>query len=218
MTIPCQIPIIGERKFPVVFHPPGYARQQDIWIEPQNKPGGQKEDAVSPVVGVMLLLTITIILAAIISGVTSGIAGTPKHPPQIVFDANLNLDENNPIQAFLDITIISVSEGIPSRDVKIQTEWRDDDNTLHQTGITPHNLPHGYPLGFGPGITTSPHFGNYTIIAGTRMHANATQQGLQTLLGSEWETIREGTPVTIRVIHDASRAIIAQKQITAGRT
>ena len=37
-----------------------------------------KEDAVSPVVGVMLMLVVTIIIAAVVSGFAGGLAGGTK--------------------------------------------------------------------------------------------------------------------------------------------
>ena len=46
-------------------------------------PAHYRNYAVSPVVGVMLMLTITLILAAIISGMTGGIAQSQKKPPQV---------------------------------------------------------------------------------------------------------------------------------------
>jgi FlaG/FlaF family flagellin (archaellin) len=39
-----------------------------------------KEDAVSPVVGVMLMLVVTIIIAAVVSGFAGGLAGEAPFP------------------------------------------------------------------------------------------------------------------------------------------
>lgn len=43
---------------------------------------GTGEDAVSPVVGVMLMLVVTIIIAAVVSGFAGGLAGTQQKAPQ----------------------------------------------------------------------------------------------------------------------------------------
>lgn len=40
----------------------------------------RKEDAVSPVVGVMLMLVVTIIIAAVVSGFAGGLAGEAPFP------------------------------------------------------------------------------------------------------------------------------------------
>jgi len=42
----------------------------------------QKEDAVSPVVGVMLMLVVTIIIAAVVSGFAGGLVGSQEKAPQ----------------------------------------------------------------------------------------------------------------------------------------
>lgn len=176
-------------------------------------PAHYRDSAVSPVVGIMLMLTITLILAAIISGMTGGIAQSQKKPPQLVFETKLVDEGSESENSFLDINVISVSEGIPSRDLKFQTEWKEKDGTIHRTFLSSGSS--GYPLGFGPGVSTSHNFGNYTLLAGTRLHANGTLSGMEALFGPDWKDISEGTPVRIQFIHIPSGAIIADKEITA---
>lgn len=169
------------------------------------------DSAVSPVVGIMLMLTVTLILAAIISGFTGGIAHNQQKPPQLIFEASvLNADGSGGDASNLDIRIISASAGIPSRDLKMVTEWRD--NTIHRSMITPSGT--GYPLGFDPGNQSFQFFGNYTILAGTRLQANGSE-GMSELLTSDWTSMKEGTLVRIQFIHIPSGAIIADKEITA---
>ena len=179
----------------------------------------QRDGAVSPVVGIMLMLVITLILAAIISGMTGGIAQSQKKPPQLVFEASMVHD--TPTTSFLDIRIISVSEGIPSRDLKLQTQWKNQTST-HVTTITPnqHNVGiQTYPLGYGEIAGGSNDFGNYTLLAGTRLNANTTNDAMDTVLSEYWDHptggIGDGTPIRIQFIHVPSGAIIADKEITA---
>ncbi len=49
----------------------------------------RKEDAVSPVVGVMLMLVVTIIIAAVVSGFAGGLAGGAKIAPTTSIDVNI---------------------------------------------------------------------------------------------------------------------------------
>lgn len=181
------------------------------------------DSAVSPVVGIMLMLTVTLILAAIISGMTGGIAKTQQKPPQLVFEASMVHDKYNQANSFLDIRVISVSEGIPSKDLRLQTEWREQGKTIHRTIVTPNmgNVQSlTYPQGYGPGVQNdvsgSSNFGNYTILAGTRLNANATfnDDSLSAVL-SDWNRITEGTPIRIQFVHIPSGAIIADKEITS---
>jgi FlaG/FlaF family flagellin (archaellin) len=53
----------------------------------------QNQDAVSPVVGVMLMLVVTVIIAAIVSAFAGGLAETEQKAPQITLTAEANADE-----------------------------------------------------------------------------------------------------------------------------
>lgn len=176
------------------------------------------DSAVSPVVGIMLMLTVTLILAAIISGFTGGIAKSQQKPPQLVFEGSVVHDTDN---SFLDIRIISVSEGIPTKDLKLQTEWRNQSNQINRCTLTPNSQNVGtntYPLGYGPGVGNykgSSNFGNFTLLAGTRLNANATvSRAISAVLTPYWNEISEGTPIRIQFVHVPSGAIIADKEIT----
>jgi len=182
-----------------------------------------KEPAVSPVVGIMLMLTVTLILAAIISGFAGGVAHTQQKPPQLLFEASMVHDTDDETSNFLDIRIISVSEGIPTKDLKLQTEWQNQSNQINRCTITPNSGNVGsdtYPRGFGPGVTDEgtevSNFGNFTLLAGTRLNVNNTVTGaMNAVLTPYWEDITEGTPIRIQFVHVPSGAIIADKEITA---
>lgn len=45
-----------------------------------------KEDAVSPVIGVMLLLVVTVVIAAVVVGFSTGLAGSTKTTPTALFE------------------------------------------------------------------------------------------------------------------------------------
>jgi archaeal type IV pilus assembly protein PilA len=177
------------------------------------------DPAVSPVVGIMLMLTVTLILAAIISGMTGGIAKTQQKPQQHVFKGSVVNSGPDYEDSFLDIRVISVSEGIPSRDLKFQTEWRDKDRQTHRTTVTSGMNNVGtqtYPLGSGTMTSSSNDFGNFTILAGTRLNANASVEGaMDAVLNESWGEITDGTPIRIQFVHIPSGAIIADKEITA---
>jgi len=170
-----------------------------------------QDPAVSPVVGIMLMLTVTLILAAIISGFAGGIAKTQPKPPQLVIEASMVNGEPSET-SFLDIRVISVSEGIPSKDLKFQTEWKDQNQQAHRTSIIPGTS--GYPIGYNPGNLTPYPFGNFTLLAGSHILANNTSS-LDTVLTDSWKNMQEGTPVRLQFIHIPSGSIIADKEITA---
>ena len=51
----------------------------------------ERESAVSPVVGVMLMLVVTIIIAATVSAFAGGLVGTSEKAPQAAFDVKINV-------------------------------------------------------------------------------------------------------------------------------
>ncbi|WAC05794.1 MAG: type IV pilin N-terminal domain-containing protein [Methanoregula sp.] len=153
--------------------------------------GRSREDAVSPVVGVMLMLVVTIIIAAVVSAFTGGLAKGEDKAPTAVIDVKIkNTGEwrNSNIQ----FDVKSVSDPIPSANAKIVTSWTSSSgtrggNTTAKGLNTPNvqytsgNTRYQAPLGYGPGVlnwkTSSPFpveqmFGNYTITAGTSMRAS----------------------------------------------
>lgn len=50
------------------------------------------EDAVSPVVGVMLMLVVTIIIAAVVSAFAGGVGGDRSKTPQATLTANAHIE------------------------------------------------------------------------------------------------------------------------------
>lgn len=55
------------------------------------------EDAVSPVIGVMLMIVVTIIIAAVISGFAGGMSSTESKVPNAAFTVDPDLDGNGTI-------------------------------------------------------------------------------------------------------------------------
>lgn len=176
-----------------------------------------REPAVSPVIGIMLMITITLILAAIIGGMTGGIAQSQDKPPQLLFEASVFINPEGKDSSF-DIRIVSVNKGIPTRDLKLITEWKGD-GAPNRTVITPSmkNVDENtYPVGYNPGSSVPLDFGNFTLLGGTRLNANGTDKKyMDAILSEYWEEIQDGTPVRIQFIHVPSGAIIADKEITA---
>lgn len=157
-----------------------------------------RESAVSPVIGVMLMLVVTIIIAAVVSAFAGGMAKDTDKAPSGTFKLRISNDGTWGGSNF-HVDVLSVSEAIPTKDLKIVTSWRTANGTrggatLIGPNVTP-NTNYGVvtagglrdknytsPLGFGPGVNqwmasgnyyTDQHFGNYSLMAGTRMHNSA---------------------------------------------
>ena len=149
----------------------------------------KRDDAVSPVIGVMLMLVVTIIIAAVISGFAGGLVGSQTAAPSASFDVSLT-DKS------IDLTVRSISEELPSKDIMILLS-----NAKGTRKLVPgyHTVPFGFNImeqvrddaaggGFHDGqnvssstgstteaanaINSVQWFGNYTLKTGSRMSAS----------------------------------------------
>jgi len=155
---------------------------------------GHGEEAVSPVVGVMLMLVVVIIIAAVVSGFAGGLVKGQNKAPSAVIDVTIK-NTGTWSSSYIQFDVKSVSEPISTGDLKIVTSWSAADGTnggsTTMKGLNAPNTQYGSysyqsPLGYGPGVTnwvtsgsttTYPSggypaeqlFGNYTLTAGTTM-------------------------------------------------
>jgi len=242
-------------------------------------------DAVSPVVGVMLMLVVTIIIAAVVSAFAGGLTSGQKSAPTMSADIHILNSGTWTDTSGFTMTVTSVSEPIPTKDLRITTSWTASDGTTGGAIIVPWdgnwahcNYQYGAysgpisagqaPWGFGAGvnqstvgasITTSydgttykatvypdQFFGNYTFITGTMIKNTAssaygnsnygstfyqygnyssytygltlingalTADGPQSLLGQQWNHLRPGDIVTVKITHTPSGKVILDKNI-----
>ncbi|MBP2134052.1 FlaG/FlaF family flagellin (archaellin) [Methanomicrobium sp. W14] len=161
------------------------------------KPLKDSDSAVSPVVGVMLMLVVTIIIAAVVSGFAGGLVdGTDQNAPLLTMDVKIS-NTGSYIGSGFSATVTSVSDPIPTKDIKIATSWKitDDSGDVTPGGSTTTPLVTNVrcprlnyscaPYGYGPGVISSSdeqyltkayknlnqHFGNYSLVQGTGLIA-----------------------------------------------
>jgi len=154
-----------------------------------------RDDGVSPVVGVMLMLVVTIIIAAVVSGFSGGLLGSSSNQktPTITMDIKIANTGSWVGSGFL-ATVTGTSEPIKTKDLKIITAWKKKDTSGNI--VVGGNISYGEPLmgaytcttakyqppyGFGPGIDGDQHltqpyaptqwFGNFTLVQGTGLAA-----------------------------------------------
>jgi FlaG/FlaF family flagellin (archaellin) len=80
------------------------------------------ENAVSPVVGVMLMLVVTIIIAAVVSGFAGGLVNGQQKSPTLSMDVKVS-NSGSYIGSGFSATVNSVSEPISTGQIKIVTTW-----------------------------------------------------------------------------------------------
>ncbi|OPY35512.1 MAG: hypothetical protein A4E35_02337 [Methanoregula sp. PtaU1.Bin051] len=84
-----------------------------------------RDDAVSPVVGVMLMLSITIMIAAIVSAVAGGLSSTDKKAPSAILDVAIYSSMNYGGYSVPALTISHISGNVlPTKDLSIIMYYR----------------------------------------------------------------------------------------------
>lgn len=161
------------------------------------------ELGVSPVVGIMLMLVVTIIIAAVVSAFSGGLSSNQQKAPSLSAHIEIvnggGAVSTGPSSEFT-IYVDSVSEPIPTKDVKIVTSWSAQENGSTTNGgatllpgvanwkaayqkTTGTQIYRGMPYGYGPGVekwgmaqgesnTPEQMFGNYTLMSQTTMYTN----------------------------------------------
>lgn len=150
------------------------------------------EDAVSPVVGVMLLLVVTVIIAAVVATFASGLVTTQQTVPTLAADVEIISAESYQgsygVAGKFVMDVIAVSDNIPTKDLKLVTKYttKDEDGNPITGGATVfgrlNNTKYSTyeyvaPLGFGSGVQgaavtsgqygSNQWFGYYTLSEGT---------------------------------------------------
>ncbi len=98
----------------------------------------ERESAVSPVVGVMLMLVVTIIIAATVSAFAGGLVGTSDKAPQASFDVKIvHTVQSWAIEPTMTITHLG-GDPIDTARTKIITSWENrTTNTVYFRETTP---------------------------------------------------------------------------------
>lgn len=147
-----------------------------------------KDMAVSPVVGVMLMLVVVIIIAAVVSGFAGGLVnGNSQKTPQLAMDANI-ANTGYWSSSYFKAQVTGVDKPIATKDLKLVTSW----NKVFVNGstvkggatVTPGVLnfkvlynthSNGYydtwqnvvPQGYGPGVgLNGTEFSNFWPVEG----------------------------------------------------
>ena len=158
----------------------------------------EKDDAVSPVVGVMLMLVVTIIIAAVVAAFTGGLVGDTKKAPTAVLDVEITHNYNIGMTGYPDnyapnMIIKHISgDSLKTSDLKITFSWVD------ASGVVKTNVYAGEKVGNFEGAQYTEdgvgalflddgvwglddNFGNCTLSAGKVLNTGAK------FLKADWE-------------------------------
>ena len=200
------------------------------------------EDAVSPVVGVMLLLVVTVIIAAVVATFASGLVSTQQAAPTVAADVEILSMETYATSGAagkFEMKIVAVSDDVPTKDLKLVTKYVVNNkisgnvtygkvnNTKYTT--TTNTYEYASPIGFGPGVQgqvvtsgtygTNQQFGYYSLTEGTYMQNTGSSystgtDALDAILGEEWTHLKPGDTVDVTLIHVPTNGVLFSKTVT----
>lgn len=199
-------------------------------------------EAVSPVVGVMLMLVVTIIIAAVVSGFAGGLVGNTQTAPQAAIDVRIGYGDvgmgSNGYN--MEFELLS-GDSMPTKDLAIITYYTNNSGkTFHheQTAtseathfVTKYGSEYYIPTPFLNDMrdgyayaTPSKWFGNFTWKTGDIMDTGGSysEAGLAQMLGiSEPDSPYEigdpdfgtGSVVDVKIMHIPSGKYIYDKEV-----
>lgn len=111
----------------------------------------KSDDAVSPVVGVMLMIVITVVIAGVIAAFGTGMVGNVESAPNVILDVKIisnfeSLDRNDQpgMLSGPDFQIVHVSgDPLDTGDIEIQMDWIASDGAHHSTYSAAENKARG---------------------------------------------------------------------------
>ena len=204
-----------------------------------NERKNRKEQAVSPVVGVMLMLVVTIIIAAVVSAFAGGLTSGTQKAPQAVIDATITRGDNGMgvVNTSIDFKLVS-GDSLNTKDLSIITYYTNKSGItlkheqtasspvvdLYQgTAYSPYNsrVPYLNNIGKGWANGVDLHFGNFTWVPGDKI-STGNDFGTASLLGMGSidghildPDLTTGSIVDVKILHVPSGKYILDKEVVA---
>jgi FlaG/FlaF family flagellin (archaellin) len=192
-----------------------------------------REHAVSPVVGVMLMLVVTIIIAAVVSAFAGGMASGTEKVPQASIDVDFMQDDGGmgPAYVELKMTFEHMSgDSLPTKDLNIITYYTLPNGTAFKHTQTPISeatdlygsgkltrvpLLNDMSLGYS-GNNPAKDFGNYTFKTGDVL-STGSDVGTSALLGFDITDSEfgfdSGSVVDVKILHTPSGKYIYDNEV-----
>ncbi|KAF1076430.1 type IV pilin N-terminal domain-containing protein [Methanogenium sp. MK-MG] len=179
-----------------------------------------KESGVSPVIGVMLMLVVTIIIAAVVSGFAGGLTDSSTDVPVAAFEFKVYSNymiasSHGDTGPYLE-AIMKSGEAIDTGDLKIVSYYEDADRNIisHEFTQSPEfQGAHGSKNTFRSfnGPSTNTFFGR----PGAYWHTgDKFCGGIEYVLGVPDAGIEAGNLIEINVVHEPSNTVIWSDEVT----
>lgn len=122
----------------------------------------KSDDAVSPVIGVMLMIVITVVVAGVVGAFGTGMVGDTESAPNVVLDVKIMQnfaalpDEVHGDLTGPDFQIRHVSgDPLDTGDIEIQIAWTDEDDGYHDSTYSAAEYKKKNPEGQGTAAGTT---------------------------------------------------------------
>jgi flagellin-like protein len=171
------------------------------------------EKAVSPVIGVMLMVVVTVILAAAVSSNSVGFMQGSKTAPVAVFEVQIKMDVpvGSDNVSFMKITE-TTGDTIDTADLKITTYYpKSNDNPLTEVLPTGSDVPYWN----NPAMDEEDaKFGNYVVKPGVVMIAqsDSTKDDMKTMI-ADWDDVESGDFITVSIVHTPTGKVIFESDV-----
>nr|WP_281069286.1 type IV pilin [Methanomicrobium sp. W14] len=119
----------------------------------------EDNEAVSPVVGVMLMLVVTIIVAAVVSAFSSGIVSTSEQSPSVSYEFTIKAGDVSKSDGYPVELRVLAGKNVPTKDLQIITSYTVPESSrgvkLDDGGRVIKHILDGSISPFEEGTTTS---------------------------------------------------------------
>lgn len=195
----------------------------------------EPEHAVSPVVGVMLMLVVTIIIAAVVSAFAGGLSSDTEKAPQASIDVDLVQDDGGMGPAYVEWKMVFEhlsGDSLQTKDLEIITYYTLSDGTVFKHAQTKTSektdlydsdkytrvpLLNDMSLGYS-GDNEAKDFGNYIWKTGDVL-SSGSDAGTSALLGfdinDEDNEFGHGSVVDVKILHVPSGKYIFDQEVIA---
>ncbi len=191
------------------------------------------EHAVSPVVGVMLMLVVTIIIAAVVSAFSGGLTSDTEKAPSASIDVRFMKDDGGMGPAYVETKMVFEhlsGDSIPTKNLNLITYYTLPNGTILKHTQTPSSessdlygygtftrVPFINDMSFGySGNNPDKDFGNYTFKTGDIL-SSGSDIGTSAILGfdvtDDTYEFKSGSVVDVKILHTPSGKYILDKEV-----
>jgi flagellin-like protein len=185
------------------------------------------DSAVSPVVGVLLMLVVTIIIAAVVSGFAGGLVSTTQKAPAANIGMELNTQANNGMGGFTKTFTFTHKSGdvLNTKDLSIITYFVATNGTIvkHEQTATSEKTGARVPwlndvakVGYAGSTNPRADWGNVTWSPGDVLTAQGDTQ-ISSLLGFDITDssygFAPGKEIKVKILHNPSGKYIVDGKV-----